>query len=62
MKIALIAAPTMSAIKPRPIILWQAGVKSVSRSSGKTRIVLHDDSRVPVSRGRSKLLRADGWI
>lgn len=40
----------------------QAGVKSVSRSGGKTVIILHDDSSVPVSRGRSKVLRENGWI
>lgn len=40
----------------------QAGIKTVSRGGGKAIIVLHDDSRVPISRGRSKLLRAEGWI
>lgn len=42
---------------------WVAenGVKKLSKAEGKISLILHDDSKVPVSRNASKLVQEAGW-
>lgn len=56
-------ASPLPGLKPhRSWWVTEAGVNAVNRNAGKMSLILHDGSRVPVSRSGAKAVKAAGWV